>query len=373
MKINIIGLILLFFFIGCSKESLDKQTVNEKFDTPKSKANIKRSGASAQSVESIIFFIIAQNGNLNILDVKRESHLYNDLGLDEFKIKEILNSINSYYSIQISINDIDSFSTVGNLINRVISEVVPEKVNFSHNGDIHLGDKIYDLIKIPDEIKSAIPLTPYPFSLTGNLDHIHEKIVSWTPTGFEVHTFNNSYVTADGVEYNWQYEFKNTSKKSESPNLETKFSGVLSCKTTKIQNGVQQILSNKKITINVKFIRSNGKLNLVFFESNPINIELSSVSNVETTPPGGSNGDSDGCNSTECKMLKYIENRFDLKERLPNSISLDMNLSDIGLDELEYQEMIMGLEDEFGIEFYDSDLANLITLRDVLNFIISKG
>ena len=42
---------------------------------------------------------------------------------------------------------------------------------------------------------------------------------------------------------------------------------------------------------------------------------------------------------------------------------------DLGADSLDLYEMVMALEDEYGVEIPSEDLANLITVMDVCNYL----
>ena len=54
----------------------------------------------------------------------------------------------------------------------------------------------------------------------------------------------------------------------------------------------------------------------------------------------------------------------------PESITMDTNLiDDIGADSLDIVELIMSLEDYYGITINDDDAANLITVRKICDYI----
>ena len=57
-------------------------------------------------------------------------------------------------------------------------------------------------------------------------------------------------------------------------------------------------------------------------------------------------------------------------ETYPDSITLDTNLiDDIGADSLDVVELIMNLEDEFGIAISDEDAAQLYTVRRIVEYL----
>ena len=62
-----------------------------------------------------------------------------------------------------------------------------------------------------------------------------------------------------------------------------------------------------------------------------------------------------------------LANQFELD---PDSITLDTNLiDDLGADSLDVVELIMSLEDEFGIAISDEDAAQLYTVRRIVDYL----
>ncbi|MBR6352747.1 MAG: acyl carrier protein [Oscillospiraceae bacterium] len=54
----------------------------------------------------------------------------------------------------------------------------------------------------------------------------------------------------------------------------------------------------------------------------------------------------------------------------PESISMDTNLiDDLGADSLDVVELIMSLEDMFGISITDEDAAQLYTVRRIVEYL----
>lgn len=49
-----------------------------------------------------------------------------------------------------------------------------------------------------------------------------------------------------------------------------------------------------------------------------------------------------------------------------------MNLRDLGIDSLDIVELLLELEDEFGIHFDDMDMSNLVTVKDLLDAVRSQ-
>ena len=55
-----------------------------------------------------------------------------------------------------------------------------------------------------------------------------------------------------------------------------------------------------------------------------------------------------------------------------SSLKEDDNLSALGLDSLDLVEVMIEIEEEIGVEFTSDEIANLTTLKDVLNLIETK-
>lgn len=67
------------------------------------------------------------------------------------------------------------------------------------------------------------------------------------------------------------------------------------------------------------------------------------------------------------KIRSVLAEQFDLD---PESITLDTNImDDIGADSLDLVELVMSLEDEFGISISDDDAAQLRTVRGIVEFL----
>lgn len=54
------------------------------------------------------------------------------------------------------------------------------------------------------------------------------------------------------------------------------------------------------------------------------------------------------------------------------SINTDTTIEDLGADSLDLVEAVMNIEEEFGITIDDSDIENLKTVGDFLNYISQK-
>ena len=67
------------------------------------------------------------------------------------------------------------------------------------------------------------------------------------------------------------------------------------------------------------------------------------------------------------KVQAALAQQFEMD---PESITLDTNLiDDIGADSLDIVELIMSLEDEFGITISDEDAAQLYTVRRIVDYL----
>jgi len=47
-------------------------------------------------------------------------------------------------------------------------------------------------------------------------------------------------------------------------------------------------------------------------------------------------------------------------------------IEDLGADSLDLVELIMSMEDEFGLEISDEDAESIITVQDAINFILER-
>ena len=56
-----------------------------------------------------------------------------------------------------------------------------------------------------------------------------------------------------------------------------------------------------------------------------------------------------------------------------SEISLDSTFEDLGLDSLDTVEIVMSLEDEFGIEVPDEDAEKFQTVSDIVSYVEAKA
>ncbi len=67
------------------------------------------------------------------------------------------------------------------------------------------------------------------------------------------------------------------------------------------------------------------------------------------------------------KVKSVLAQQFELD---PESITMDTNLiDDLGADSLDVVELIMSLEDEFGIAISDNDATQLYTVGRIVDYL----
>ncbi len=67
------------------------------------------------------------------------------------------------------------------------------------------------------------------------------------------------------------------------------------------------------------------------------------------------------------KVQEVLAKQFEVE---PETITMDTNLvDDLGADSLDVAELIMSVEDEFGIAIKDDSAASLFTVRQIVDFI----
>ena len=72
----------------------------------------------------------------------------------------------------------------------------------------------------------------------------------------------------------------------------------------------------------------------------------------------------------EARVKKIIAEQLGVEEgQVTNEKAF---VADLGADSLDTVELVMALEDEFGIEIPDEDAEKIRTFQDVLNYIRSK-
>ena len=63
----------------------------------------------------------------------------------------------------------------------------------------------------------------------------------------------------------------------------------------------------------------------------------------------------------------------DLQQVPEDTVTLEANfIDDIGVDSLDFVELIMGIEEEFNIEIPDTEAEKVVTVGDVVEYIKDK-
>ena len=67
------------------------------------------------------------------------------------------------------------------------------------------------------------------------------------------------------------------------------------------------------------------------------------------------------------KVQKALAEQFEVS---PDTITLDTNLvDDLGADSLDVVELIMSIEDEFGVSIADEEAAHLVTVQRIVDYV----
>ena len=67
------------------------------------------------------------------------------------------------------------------------------------------------------------------------------------------------------------------------------------------------------------------------------------------------------------KVQKALAEQFEVS---PDTITMDTNLvDDLGADSLDVVELIMSIEDEFGVSISDEEAANLVTVQRIVDYV----
>lgn len=70
------------------------------------------------------------------------------------------------------------------------------------------------------------------------------------------------------------------------------------------------------------------------------------------------------------KVIAVLADKLSKDE---SEIKLESNIKDdLGADSLDMVEVVMGLEDEFGIEVPEEDLGKILTVGDIVKYLEEK-
>ena len=71
------------------------------------------------------------------------------------------------------------------------------------------------------------------------------------------------------------------------------------------------------------------------------------------------------------KIIELTKENLDMGDK---DITADTSFKeDLGVDSLDLFELVMAFEDEFGLEIPSEDLADLLTIQDVADYLAAHG
>ena len=71
-------------------------------------------------------------------------------------------------------------------------------------------------------------------------------------------------------------------------------------------------------------------------------------------------------NDTASKIIAIIADQLTIKKE---DVSEDASMESLGADSLDRVEIVMKIEEEFGIEINDEDADNLVTVKQAIDYI----
>ncbi len=74
--------------------------------------------------------------------------------------------------------------------------------------------------------------------------------------------------------------------------------------------------------------------------------------------------------SVEAKIKQIIKDQLSVSEE---EITLEASfVEDLGADSLDLTELIMAMEEEFGVEIADEDAQKILKVKDAINYVSEK-
>ncbi len=74
--------------------------------------------------------------------------------------------------------------------------------------------------------------------------------------------------------------------------------------------------------------------------------------------------------SAEAKVKQIIKDQLSVSDE---EITLEASfVEDLGADSLDLTELIMAMEEEFGVEIADEDAQKILKVKDAINYVASK-
>jgi acyl carrier protein len=75
-------------------------------------------------------------------------------------------------------------------------------------------------------------------------------------------------------------------------------------------------------------------------------------------------------NEIEARVKKIVVEQLGVKE---DEVTTDASfVDDLGADSLDTVELVMALEEEFETEIPDEDAEKIVTIKDVVNYVMSR-
>lgn len=372
---SILLLSLLIFFSGCSKNLFD---ANEQFNKEKivqieklngsitKTANIVQ-GPNYHEVISKVKEVLVSSIGIPFNEIHESTNFFSDLSMDDTEYDRFIKNLLTFYAIN---SQPQGINTVLGLVNFIVSEKEYKTKYYNYNGLLNLTEEIKALVEVPENIKSLLPSGHFLYTLAGSILHNKENIINCKQLGFTLDVPNGNFQGSSPLDPIYGWFFYLETKIDEDGSSLPKFTGKLTCITSKMQNG--QLISSikKRITIDISFNQPGGGLNLDQISNTPVAVSISSVSS-DTFPhtPIDPNQNT----SIRSRVIRVLTDKFQTTLNLPTTITEEMSFSnDLGFEDLDFEDMIIAIEDEFNVEIQDEEKEKITTVRHLLNFLDQK-